>query len=31
LRINAAIRALLADARTIVERMLADQCEFLRC
>jgi hypothetical protein len=30
-RINAAIRALLADARTIAERLLADQCEFLRC
>ena len=30
-RIHAAIRALLADARTIAERLLADQCEFLRC
>ena len=30
-RINAAIRAVLADARTIVERLLADQCELLRC
>jgi hypothetical protein len=30
-RINAAIRVLLADARAIAERLLADQCEFLRC
>jgi len=30
-RINLAIRVLLADARAIAERVLADQCEFLRC
>jgi hypothetical protein len=30
-RINEAIRALLSDTRTIVERLLADQCALLRC
>jgi hypothetical protein len=30
-RINRAIRALLAETRTIVERLLVDQCDLLRC
>jgi hypothetical protein len=30
-RINEAIRALLSDTRTIVERLLADQCALLPC
>jgi hypothetical protein len=30
-RINQAIRALLSDTRIIVERLLADQCDLLRC
>lgn len=30
-RINEAIRALLSDTRTIVERLLADQCALLHC